>query len=166
MLDGTAGDEVAFLGDDVHVGAERAHIAGRVVAAVERLDHAAVGAQKGLGLDLLRIADDDGLAAAEVESGEGGLVGHALRKVEDIGEGILLGRVRVEPRTAEGRTEIGRIDGDDGLEAGLMVLAEDDLLMVPRERGYSDAISHGSAFCWSWRRSGGGLLHLVTHGVM
>ena len=36
------------------------------------------------------VTDDDGLAAAEIKTGEGGLVGHALRKVEDVGESVLL----------------------------------------------------------------------------
>ena len=48
--DGAAGDERALAGDVVHVLGERADVAGGVVAAVQRLHEAAVGAQQRLVL--------------------------------------------------------------------------------------------------------------------
>ena len=103
--DGAAGDEVALAGDVVHVLGVGPDVAGGEVAAVERLHEAAVGPQQRLGLELGRVADDDGLAAAEVEPGQRGLVGHAAREVEDVDDRVVGGGVGVEPacRRAPGR---------------------------------------------------------------
>ena len=78
VLHGAARHVVALARDQIHVGAERPDVAGREVAAVQRLHEASVGAQQGLGLERRGIADDDGLAAAQIQAGEGVLVGHAL----------------------------------------------------------------------------------------
>ena len=137
--DGAAGDEVALARDVVHVLAERAHVARGEVAAVERLHEAAVGAQQGLGLQLGRVADDDGLAAAEVEAGERVLVGHAAREVEDVDDRVVGAGVGVEPRPAEGRAQCSGVDGDDGPQAGRAVVAEDDLLVLAAELEDVDA---------------------------
>src|SRR3546814_19106462 len=53
---GAPSDVVALTGDLVHVDTERPDVAGRVVAAVERLHEATVGAQQRLVLDRLRVA--------------------------------------------------------------------------------------------------------------
>ena len=45
-------------------------------------------------------------------------------------QGVVLGLVRVEPSAAECRTERGRVDADDGAEAGWFVLAEHDLFVA------------------------------------
>ncbi len=141
MLDRATGHVVALAGDDVHVGAERADIARGVVATVDRLHEASVRTQQRLGLEGVGVTDDDGLAATEVETGEGGLVGHALRKIEDVGESFLLGAVRVEARSAERRAQGGGVDRDDGLEAGRLVVAEHDLLVLAAECGRRGAWS-------------------------
>ena len=130
VRDRAAGDERALAGDVVHVLAEGADVAGGVVAAVERLHEAAVGAQQGLGLDPGRVADDHGLAAAEVEPGQRRLVGHPAGEVEDVVERVLLGGVGVEAGAAQGRAERGGVDGDDRLQPGRLVVAEHDLLMA------------------------------------
>ena len=151
MRDGAAGDVGALAGDVVHVGAVRADVAGGVVAAVERLHEAAVGAQQRLGLELRRVADDDRLAAAEVEPGERGLVGHPAGQVEHVVEGVLLGGVGVEAGAAEGRAEGGGVDRDDRLEAGRLVVAEDDLLVAggPAEDAGGAAERWGPVLCRS-----------------
>ena len=77
-----------------------------------------------------RVAHDHGLAATEVEPGEGRLVGHAAGEVEHVGEGVGGRGVRQEPGAAEGRTEGGGVDRDDGAQAGLRILGEDDLLVL------------------------------------
>ena len=114
VRDGAAGDEVALARDVVHVLAERADVARGEVAPVERLDEAAVGAQQGLGLQLGRVTDDDGLAATEVEAGERVLVGHAAREVEHVDDRVVGAGVGVEPRPAEGRAQRRGVDRDDG----------------------------------------------------
>src|SRR5262249_35805507 len=88
----------------------------------------AVCAEQGLGLDLVRVADDHCLAAAEVESGERVLIRHRLRKVQDIsecGSFILIG---IKPGTAERWPKRSREDSDDGAHPGLLGLAEDNFL--------------------------------------
>ena len=84
VADAASGDVVALLGDDVHVLDVRADVARRDVAPAEPLDEAPVGAQQLRGLVGRRVADDHRLAAAVVEPGEGVLVGHRPREVEDV----------------------------------------------------------------------------------
>src|SRR5690606_42134938 len=76
------------------------------------------------------IADDDGLAAAEVEPCGGRLVGHALGEAENVDEGVLLGLVRKKAGPAEGGTQNCGADGDDGLEARYRIGPEYDLLVA------------------------------------
>ncbi len=130
---GPAGDEARLARDQVHVGAVGAHVAGRVVAAAERLDNPAVGAQQGLGLVATGVADDDGLAAAEVEPRQRGLVGHAAGEGQRVGHGLGARGVRVEARAAEGGAEGGGVDRDDGAEPRVAVVADHDLLVVGGE---------------------------------
>ena len=103
VSDGAAGHVVAFPGDVVHVLGEGPDVARRVVPTAEGLHEPPVGAQERLALDLRRVADDDGLAAAQVEAGEGGLVRHALREVEHVAQGVPLVGVRVEAGAAQAR---------------------------------------------------------------
>jgi hypothetical protein len=130
VLGGAPGGEPGLAGDDVHVLHVGADVAGRVVAAGERLDEAAVGAQQRLGLVGGRVAEDDRLAAAEVEAGAGRLVGHRAGELEDVLEGVGLRGVRVEARAAERRAERRAVDRDDRPEAAGRVLAEDHLLVT------------------------------------
>ena len=55
------------------------------------------------------------------EAGERGLVGHAAREAERVDERVLVGLVREEATAAERGTEPRVVDGDDGLEAGVLV---------------------------------------------
>ena len=142
--DGAPGHEPALAGDVVHVDAERADVAGGEVAAVERLDEPAVGAQQRLGLELGRVADDDGLAAAEVEAGERVLVRHPAREVEHVDDRVVGAGVGVEARPTEGRAQRGGVDRDDGPEAAGGVVAEHDLLVLAAEVEDVDAGRGGS----------------------
>jgi hypothetical protein len=119
----------AFPGDDVHVLAVGAHVAGGDVAAAEGGDEPAVGAQQRLGLDLGGVADDDGLAAAVVQPGQCVLVGHGDRQAQHVGQCLVLAGVRVETGAAEGGAQCGGVDADDRLEAAVAVLAEGDLFV-------------------------------------
>src|ERR1700684_4066192 len=98
-----AGDEAALPADHVHVLAVGADVAGGDVAAAERLDKPPVGPQQGLGLDLGWVADDDGLAAAEVEPGQCVLVRHGPGEVQRVAERGIEARIGVETGTAQGR---------------------------------------------------------------
>ena len=149
----------AFPGDDVHVLAARADVARGDVAPAEGGDEAAVGAQQRFGLDLGRVADDDRLAAAVVQAGQRVLVRHGGGQPQHVGEGLVLAAVRVEAGPAQRGAQRGGVDADDRLEPGVVVLAEDDLL-VPAARtgparlavfpgrrrsrvGYREHVGHG-----------------------
>ena len=97
---------------------------------MQRLHEAAVGAQQLGGLLGERVADDDRLAAAEVEPGHGRLVGHAAGEVEHVAQGLGLAGVGVEAGAAEGRAAGGGVDRDDRSEAAALVGADDDLLVA------------------------------------
>src|ERR1035437_6939997 len=122
-------DVAALAGDDVHVLAVRADVARGDVAAVQRFDEPPVGAQQGLGLVPRRVTDDDAFTAAEVQARQCVLVRHRPGEVERVSQGVVLGGVRIEAGPAERGAEGRGVDGNDRPEAGLGVLAEDNLLM-------------------------------------
>src|SRR5262249_30141053 len=83
VRNGPTRDMRALSRDDVHVLAVGADVTGSDVAAVEGLYESAVCPEQRLGLDLVWVADDHCLAAAEVQSGERVLIRHRPRKVQD-----------------------------------------------------------------------------------
>src|SRR5690606_10529756 len=60
--------EVGLVAHPLHVTHRGADVFGRDVTPAEALHEAAVGAEELLGLHRLRVADDDGLTAAEVQA--------------------------------------------------------------------------------------------------
>ena len=56
------------------------------------------------------------------------LVGHAPSQPARVGDRLGLGAVVAEPGPSQGGSEGGGVDGDDGTEAGGLVVAERDLL--------------------------------------
>ena len=124
-----SGDEVARLGDDVHVGDVGADVARRDVAPAESLHEAPVGAQQRRRFVRRRIADDDGLAAAVGEASEGVLVGHRPAQLQHVGERGGRRRIGVEAGAAERRPERGGPDGDDRPQPGDRVVTERHLLV-------------------------------------
>ena len=127
---GAAGDVGALARDDVHVLAVGADVAGGDVAPVQRLDEPAVGAEEGLGLELGGVPDDDRLAAAVVQAGQGVLVGHGPGQAEHVLQGRGLVLVGVEPGSAQGGAELGGVDRDDRAQPGGGVLAEHHLFVT------------------------------------
>ena len=114
--------------DHVHVLTGGADVLGRDVSPTERIQEPAVRPEQRLGLDALRVADDDGLPPTEVQSGGRGLVRHAAGQPEHVAEGVFLGLERIEACPAERWAERGGVDGDDAPELGGRVVEEDDLL--------------------------------------
>ena len=164
VLGRAAGDEAGLLGDDVHVlrrrcrRRRRCSSGRRATRRCGRTPAAAPRSCRG------RVADDDGLAAAEVDAGAGGLVGHRRERASTSDERGVLAGVGVEAGAAEGGPEGRRVDGDDGAEPARAVLAEHDLL-VPCVLEVVGAVedAHGcpsvGAHAWSqaWRRVGVGV---------
>ncbi|MBL0029242.1 MAG: hypothetical protein IPO95_09290 [Rhodanobacteraceae bacterium] len=136
-----AGNEIGLLEHPFHVVDVDADVFGRDVAAVQRVDEAAEGAEQRFRLVLGRITDDHALAAAEVQARDRGFVGHAARQAQHIVQGVLLGLVRPHAQSAQRRAEHGVVDRDDRLETGVLVVAEDDFLVT---RGRERFENHGT----------------------
>ncbi len=120
---------VGFLEHEFHVIDINTDIFGGDVAAIERFHEAAQSAKQRFRFIFAWIADDHRFAAAQVQTGHSGLVGHASRQAQHIIECILFGFIRPHAQTAQGRAQRSVVDGDDGLEAGVFVVAEHHLLM-------------------------------------
>jgi hypothetical protein len=105
---------VALHEHPLHVLDGGAYVLGGDVAAAQALHEAAVGAEEHLVLLGLGGADDDRLAAPQVEARRGRLVGHAAGEAEDVAQGVGLGVVVPHAAAAEGGAEGGVVDGDDG----------------------------------------------------
>ena len=64
-----------------------------------------------------------------VQAGQRVLVGHGCGQPQHVGEGLVLAAVGVEAGPAQRGAQRGGVDADDRLEPGVVVLAEDDLLV-------------------------------------
>ncbi len=130
MLGRASGDPPGLSCDHVHVLDVRTDVAGGDVATAERGHEASIGAQQRLGLVPVGVAEDDCLAAAEIQTGAGGLVGHSLGQSEGVEEGRVLVGIGVEPGPPEGRAEGCRVDRDDCAQSAGGVHAEDHLFVL------------------------------------
>ena len=131
-----AGHELALQVDVLHVVDVGANVLGGDVAAAQRIDVAAEGAEQYLGLVRLRIADDHRLAAAHVEPGQRILVGHRPAQPQHIGQRLVGAGVRAHAHAAQGGAQGGVVDGDDRLQAGIVVVAEHHLFVAGGGEGF------------------------------
>src|SRR6185437_1040830 len=76
------------------------------------------------------ITEDDGLAAAVIQTGQRILVRHRCRQMQHVQEGVVLAGIRVEPGPAERGPQRGGVDRDDRTQPRGFIAAEDDLLVV------------------------------------
>ena len=127
---GQAGDVPGFLPHVLEVAASGADVGGGQVASSQGVHESPVGAHQGLRFVAVGVADDDALAAAQVQAGCGRLVGHGLGQAQGVGQGLGLALVGPHPGAAAGRAEGGVVDGDDGLEAGAGVGEHRHLLVA------------------------------------
>ena len=81
---GQARHPAGLLPDEVHVGFAGADVLGGDVAAGQAVDEAAEGPQQRFAAVDRRPADDDRLAAAQVEPGQRRLGRHALREAQHV----------------------------------------------------------------------------------
>jgi hypothetical protein len=116
--------------DVVHVLDARAHILRSEVPAAEGLHEPAVRAEDHLPARRLRVADDHGLAAAQVQAGHRGLVGHAAGESEHVDEGLLIAAVVPEASPSQRRPERCVVDGDDAAVPRRRLVAEHDLFVI------------------------------------
>ncbi len=124
------GDVVGFELDVLHVGRTGADVLRGDVAAAQRLDEAAVSPEQRLPVAPLVVADDDRLAAAEVDSCDGRLVRHSPREPERVGDGLVRTLVLPEAGAAEGWTQCRIMDGDDAEVSARGIVGEQQLLMT------------------------------------
>ena len=124
----------------VDFGGGGADIGGGDEAPADLVEELGVGAELGVGLGGV-VADHDGLAAAELETGDGGLFGHGGGEAERVVErGVAVG-VGLPAGTADGGAEGGGVDGGYGVEVGLGIAPEEDFLVLAVRGG--DALDRG-----------------------
>ncbi|MNE03299.1 hypothetical protein D3C80_957950 [compost metagenome] len=125
-----AGHVAGAPGHQLHLGHPGAGVGGADVAPAEAVDQRAHRLEQRRALAAVRVADDHRLAAAQWQVGQRRLVGHAARQAQHVAQRFLVAGVGPHAAAAEGRTQGGVVDGDDGLEAAGLVVAEDDLLVL------------------------------------
>lgn len=96
---------------------------------MERLHGAPEGGEQGGAVKRTLGLQDDGLAAAEGQVGQGVLQAHALGQSQRVVQRGELGVVMPEAAAAEGGATGGAVHGEDGLEAGGRVGGEQHALM-------------------------------------
>jgi hypothetical protein len=112
-----------------HIRRARADILRRHIAAAKSVDRPPHRPEQSRRLPP-RIGDDDGFAAAEGQSGHGGLHAHAARQAKHVRQRrpvVGIGQDAAAPRS---RPELGAVDCDDCLQAGRRIAGEDDLLVI------------------------------------
>ena len=124
-----------FARQDFDVAFADADILGGDVAPAQALDATPEGAQERLALVVLGIAQDDRLAAAERESRHRVLEAHAARQAQHVFERGVLRSVWPHAATARRRAQGRAVDGDDGLEAALLIVEERNALVAPEGVG-------------------------------
>ena len=127
---GKPGHEFRLHVHVIHVGRARAHVLGRDVATAERVHEPPVGAEEHLALRCAIVADDHGLAAAQIEPGDGVLVRHPARQTQGVDQRRLVRGVLPEARPAQRGPERRVVDRDDAAVSAGLVVAHDDLLMA------------------------------------
>src|SRR5829696_2643315 len=129
--------------DEVGVLRRGTNILGHDVASAKGLDVAPERAEERLGLVRVRVTDDNGLPAPEVEAARGGLVGHPSRQAQYVNYGFVLAGVGIHPACAQSRAERGVVDGDDSSQPRRLVVAEHELFVAVLRQlfEYSQALS-------------------------
>ena len=130
VRDVDAGDAPCHRADHLHVLEAGAAVLGGDVVATEVVDELAERAEERDAVEVLLGADEHALAAAVREAGERRLVGHAAGEAERVDERLLVRVVREEATTTERGSEPRVVDGDDGLQAGRLVVLEVNLAVV------------------------------------
>ncbi len=148
----------------LEIGDLGADILGRDIPAAERIHEAAVRAEELRRLVGRGIADDHGLAAAQVEARRGRLVGHVAGEPQHVGNRLVLGCERPHARAAERGAERRIVDRDDGREARIPKLAEDHLLVIIGPHLFEDLrhrrmpIAHRASFVKGIEAHAGGYM--------
>jgi hypothetical protein len=126
-----AGDVAGLLRHLDEVGHADSDVFGGDVGAAQPLDGPAIGGEHLGGLGPGRVGEDHRLAAAEREAGHRILEAHAAREAERVADRVAALGIMPEAHAARARAEVGRVDADDGLQAGFAIGDEmDDLVIV------------------------------------
>src|SRR5690606_6002997 len=86
---------------EVHIEGARAHVFRRYVPATQTVNESTVRTEQHLALLRAVVPDHDGFSAAEVQPGDGVLVGHPSRKTVGIHDGGLVRLIAPEPRSTQ-----------------------------------------------------------------
>jgi hypothetical protein len=112
------------LGDAVHVGHRGAAVDGGDVTPVELLDAPAEGFEQRRTAFHMGRAHDHRAAAAHRQTGQGGLVAHALGQARGIGHSAFVIGVGEITTTTQGWAQAAVVDGYDRLQPGHRVDAQ------------------------------------------
>ena len=132
---GQTADVLGLAGHNDGVVAGGVHILGGDVAAAQGIDSLTKGLEHSLGL-LAGVGHNDSLAAAEVQTGCCVLVGHTTAQAHNIKQSILGGSVGPQTAAADGGASDGVMYGDDGLQASLFIIDEQDLFVAAFAHGF------------------------------
>ena len=105
------------------------YVLGGDVAAAQTFDGLGKGLEHGLGL-LRGIGNDNALAAAVRQTGDRVLVGHTAGKTQNVKQSSVVGFIRIQTAAADGGTQIGVVDSDNGLQTGLFVVDKQHFFMT------------------------------------
>ena len=120
-----------FLPDVLEVSPGCPDVGSGQVPPAQSIHETAVGPHQRFGLPSVGIANYDGLAAAEVETSGGRLVGHGLGQAKSVCQGLGLALVGPHAGTTARRPEGCVMNGYDCPEPGAGVGKHHDLLMAP-----------------------------------
>jgi hypothetical protein len=125
-----AGDVLRLHPNIFHVAHIGADIFRRDVPTGKSFDKPAEGAEERFGFVFIRIADDDGLAATQVQARDGSFVRHAARKAKHIVQRVLIRFVHPHAGAAKSRPQFRIMNRNDRLQTGQFVGTEHDLLVI------------------------------------
>ena len=121
---------LGFLAHGFQVPSGGADVGGGDIAPAQGIDETAPGAQQALGFLGAGVANDNALAAAQVEAGGGGFVGHGAGQAQGVGDGVGFGGIVPHPGAAAGGAQGSIVDGDDAAEARFGVAVHRHLLVA------------------------------------
>ena len=136
-----AGDVAGHAADHLHVLDRGAAVLGGDVVAAQVVDELTERAEQRGAIEAALGLDQHRLAAAVVEAGQGGLVGHAAGQPQRVDERVALAVVVDEAAAAQRGAQTGVVDRDDGLKSAGLVALEVDLAIAVLGQQIED--SHG-----------------------
>ena len=113
-----------------NVRGRRTHVFGWNIAARQRLYGAPQRTKYDLSVGGCPRGNNDRLAAAILQAGQGGFIGHGLGEAQDIGHRVLFTGICPHTDATQGGAQSCIVDGNQGGETSVAIRAEDHLFVV------------------------------------